>query len=62
MTRLQNLVALSSAVQCCHDDALQSGDHETATSLKTMGIVVARHIARHVQSRSVTGAGIVGEG
>lgn len=51
MTRLTNLVALSTACQCAHDDALAANDHETAASLKTMGIVIARHIAKHVKAQ-----------
>ncbi len=61
MTRLANLVALSTACQTAHDDAFAANDMEMAASLRTMGKLIARHIARHVHSRSVTGVGIVGE-
>ncbi len=62
MSRLQNLVALSTACKTAHDDAVRDNDTEAAMSLHTMGVVIARRISQLVQSRSVTGVGIVGEG
>ena len=53
MTRLQNLVALSTACQTAHDDAVQAGDHETEIELRYMGKTIARHISRLVTSKAV---------
>ena len=52
MTRLQNLVALSTALQTCHADAAKAGETDHAEMLHDMGVDTANLIAWLVRSQS----------
>jgi hypothetical protein len=54
VTRLQNLVALSTACQTAHDDAVRAGDEAAVKSLRDIGRVVAHHIGRYVKVQTAT--------
>lgn len=52
MTRLQNLVALSTACKTAHDDAIRACDQAATLDLHFMGEGIARHIARCVKAEA----------
>ena len=59
MTRLQNLVALSTALQTCHADAKEDGQPYEASDLRNMGMEVAVMIANLIRnSRETQGEGV----